>query len=55
MRLAAGLLDAHDLVVHLRIPPREERAAVDHHVDLVRAEGDRVLHLAHLDVERALA
>ena len=54
MRLAAGLLDLHDLVEDLRVPAGEERAAVDHHVDLVGAERDRVLDLAHLHVERAL-
>ena len=38
VRVAAGLLHVHDLVEDLRVAAGEERAAVDHHVDLVGAE-----------------
>ena len=55
MRVAAGFLDLHDLVVDLGVAAGEERAAVDHHVDLVGAERDHVPDLPHLDVERRLA
>ncbi len=41
MRVAARFLHLHDLVVDLRVAAGEERAAVDHHVDLVGAELDR--------------
>ena len=44
-RLAAGLDDGGDLVLHARVFAGEERAAVDHHVDLVGAVGDRLPHL----------
>ena len=50
-----GLLDLHDLVVDLRVAAREERAAVDHHVDLVGAQLDRAPRpRASLSVERRL-
>ena len=55
MRGAAGLLHPHDLVVDLRVAAGEERAPVDHHVDLVGAGRDDLLDLAQLHVERALA
>ena len=55
MRVAAGLLHLDDLVEDLGVPAGEERAAVDHHVDLVGAQRDRVLDVAQLDVERGLA
>ena len=54
VRLAAGLLDAHDLVVDLRVAAGEERAAVDHHVDLVGALLDDPAHLLELRRERRL-
>ncbi len=54
MRVAARLLHLHDLVEHLRVAAGEERAAVDHHVDLVGAQRDGVLDVAQLDVERRL-
>ena len=38
VRVAARLLHADDLVEHLRVAAREERAAVDDHVDLVGAD-----------------
>ena len=37
MRGAAGVLDGDDLVVHVSESAGEKRAAIDHHVDLVRA------------------
>jgi hypothetical protein len=52
MSVAARLLYLDDLVVDLRIAAGEEGAAVDHHVDLVRAHRNDLLGLAHLDVER---
>ena len=55
VRLAARLLDAHDLVVDLGVAARQERAPVDHHVDLVGAHRHSVLDVAHLDVERRLS
>ena len=54
MGVAAGLLHRDDLVVDLAEPAREERAAVDHHVDLVRARLDRRADVGELDVERRL-
>ena len=54
MRLAARLLHADDLVVDLRVAAGQEGAAVDDHVDLVRAHRDRVLDIPELDVERRL-
>ena len=53
--LAAGLLHLHDLVVDLGVAAGEEGAAVDHHVDLVGAELDRLAHVGELDRERRLA
>ena len=55
MRWAGCLLHADDLVVDLRVAAGEERAAVDHHVDLVGAHRDDLLNLPHLDVDRRLA
>ena len=52
MGVAARVLHGDDLVVDLADPPGEERAAVDHHVDLVRAGVDRRAHVRELDVER---
>ena len=54
MGLAAGVLDGDDLVVHLPDPAGEEGAAVDHHVDLVRAGLDRGAHVGELHLERRL-
>ncbi len=54
MRLAAGLLDLDDLVVDLGVAAGEESAAVDHHVDLVRAPLHDLSHLGELDLERGL-
>ena len=53
--VAAGLLHLHDLVEDLRVAAGEERAAVDHHVDLVGAELDGLADVGELDVERRLA
>ena len=55
MRVAGGLLDPDDLVVHLCVAARQEGAAVDHHVDLVGAERDRLPGLLELDGQRRLA
>src|SRR4051794_23093536 len=55
VRPAARLLDAHDLVVDLRVAARQEGAAVDHHVDLVGAVLDHPAHLVELRLERRLA
>ena len=55
VRVAARLFHPHDLVVDLRVTTGEERAAVDHHVDLVGAELDRAADVRHLDVRRVLA
>ena len=52
MRIAAGLLDGHDLVEDLHVRTRQERPAVDHHVDLVRSGSDGFLGVHELDVER---
>jgi len=54
MGRAAGLLDGDDLVVDLHIAAGQERAPVDHHVDLVGAGGDRGLGVVQLDRERGL-
>src|SRR4051794_6871204 len=48
-RRSAGLLHRHDLVVDVEVPAGEERAAVDHHVDLVGTVGDGVLYVGDLD------
>ena len=55
VRGAAGLLHLDDLVVDLGVAAGEERAAVDHHVDLVGAERNRLTHIRELDRERRLA
>ena len=55
MRLAARVLHAHDLVVDLRVATRKERAAIDHHVHLVRSELHGVTDVGELHVERVLA
>ena len=47
--------DGDDLVVDLPVATREEGAAVDHHVDLVGAGGDRVAHVGELGPERRAA
>src|SRR5204862_214555 len=54
VRVAARFLDAHDLVVDLRVPAGEERAAVDHNVDLVGALLHDPAHLLELRLERRL-
>ena len=51
VRVAAGLLDGDDLVEHLEVAAGQEGAAVDHHVDLVGAGGDRVPRVGELDLE----
>ena len=51
VRPAADLLDRGDLVEDLEVAARQEGAAVDHHVHLVGAGGDRVLHVGQLDVQ----
>ena len=53
VRVAARLLHAHDLVVDLRVAAGEERAAVDHHVDLVGAELDGPAHVVELHARAA--
>ncbi len=55
MRVAAGFLHLHDLVVDLRVPAGEEGAAVDHHVHLVRTELDDGPRLRDLELRRRLA
>ncbi len=55
VRDPARLLDADDLVDDLRVAAREERAPVDHHVDLVGAERHGIAHVCQLDVDRRLA
>ena len=55
MRLAARLLDLDDLLEHGRVVARQERAAVDDHVDLVGAGLDRRADLGELDVAERLA
>ena len=47
----AGFPDGGDLVEDLLVVPGEEGAAVDHHVHLVGAGRDRVLHVGQLDVQ----
>ena len=54
VRGADGLLHLHDLVVDLRVAAGEERAAVDHHVDLVGAELDGAARVGDLEVGRVL-
>ena len=54
VRVAARLLHADDLVEDLRVAAREERAAVDDHVDLVGAELDDGPRLGDLDLRRRL-
>src|ERR1700689_2549060 len=51
MGSAAGLLDRDDLVEDLLVAAGEEAAPVDHHVHLVGAGRDRVLHVGQLDVQ----
>src|SRR5438093_10928813 len=51
----ADLLHADDLVVHLRVPTREERSTVDDHVDLGHSGLDDLTHLGELDLDRRLA
>src|SRR5690606_19767608 len=48
---SAGLFDGDDLVEDGAVAAGEEGAAVDHHVDLVGAGGDRVLGVGDLDVQ----
>ena len=55
MRVAACLLDRDDLLVDVAEPAGEERAAVDHHVDLVRAGLDGGANVRELHLERRLA
>src|SRR5206468_4172404 len=55
VRVPARLLHLDDLVEDLRVTAGQERAAVDHYVDLVRAELDRLAHLGDLHARRALA
>ena len=45
----ARLPDRDDLLVHLQVAAGEEGAAVDDHVDLVRAGGDRLPGVGELD------
>src|SRR5579875_2633442 len=51
----ARLPDRGDLVVDGLVGPGQEGAAVDHHVDLVRARRDRRLHVGELDVQAGTA
>src|SRR6267143_7220101 len=55
MRAAAGFSDGDYLIVNALVVAREERAAVDHHVDLVRAGADGLLGLRDLDRGEALS
>ena len=55
MRIAAGFLHLHDLVVDFRVPARQEGAAVDHHVHLVGTELDDGSRLRDLELRRRLA
>src|SRR6185503_8810797 len=55
VRVATGVLDLDDLVEDRRVVAGQERAAVDDHVDLVRARGHRRLDLGDLDVAEGLA
>src|SRR5690606_35765284 len=50
-----GLAYRRDLVEDLAVAAGEEGAAVDHHVDLVGAGGDRGGGLGDLDLQRRLA
>ena len=54
MGRAAGLLDRDDLVEHLQVAAGQERAPVDHHVDLVGAVGDRRPGVVQLHRQRRL-
>src|SRR5216683_3073750 len=54
VRGPACLLDGDDLLVDLLVVAGEKRAAVDHHVHLVRARRDRVLDLGNLHRGEAL-
>src|SRR6476646_2615846 len=53
-RVTARFLHRDDLVVDLTDATREERAAVDHHVDLVCAGLDRRADVRELHLERRL-
>ncbi len=55
MRVAAGLLDGRDLVEDEAVIAGEERAARDHHVDLIGALIDRHARIFEFHVERRLA
>ena len=55
IRPGARFADRDDLVVHPLVVPGQERAPVDHHVDLVGAGLDRVLGVGQLHVERGAA
>ena len=55
MRVAAGLLDVHDLVEDGPVITGQERAAVDDHVDLVGTGFHGLAGLGELDVEERLA
>ena len=50
MCLAGRLLDRDDLLEHGQVVARQERAAVDDHVDLVGAGGDGRAGFRDLDV-----
>jgi hypothetical protein len=54
-RVAAGLHHGRDFILHLAKLAREKRPAVDHHVDLVGAVGDRRLHFRQTGFQRRLA
>src|SRR2546430_9612000 len=55
MRAArADLLHTDDLVVHRRVASRKEGAAIDDHVDLVRAGVDDLTRFEELHLERGL-
>ncbi len=51
VRADTGLAHGHDLLVHLEVAPGEERAPVDHHVDLVGTGLDGVGGVGQLDVQ----
>ena len=51
MRVAARPLHRDDFFKGLSQAPREERPAVDHHVDLVSARGERLADIEQLHGE----
>ncbi len=54
VRVPARLLDLRDLLDDARVVAGQVRLAGDHHVDLVRAGGDRLARVLQAHLERAL-